>query len=286
MTGNARLQLGLFIIVPLLSWASVTTADDALADRRARLEQMDPQEREQLSQSYARFLRLDPAEQERLRQLHADLEADPERDELRAAMQHYQEWLSELPASQRIMLSALPAEDRLKRIDELRTAQGKRNKLGPQDLKAIDSWIVKHDFQKKWFEAQRDNRTPLVTPEELADLRATLSEAAQKALDDAKSDEDQRRLVRAWVFQARMPGPSGGRSGFHKPSEKETREFLENELTESQRAYLRALPPEQMQRELFHLWREHHGKQGEPARERPDGRPSRRGSSKSEKNEA
>ena len=130
-------------------------ADETTADRRARLESMDPDKREQLSQNYERFLHLDPRDRERLRQLDAALEAAPDRDELRQVMQHYHEWLNELPASQRMMLSALPAEDRLKRVEEIRGFQGhQRHKLSPQDVEAVSDWARKQDIQRKWFESQ------------------------------------------------------------------------------------------------------------------------------------
>jgi hypothetical protein len=276
----------LTVMVVILMAARVG-AGDVLAERRTRLEQMDQQDREQVSQNFERFQRLEPAERDRLRELHDEIDADPNRDELLRVMQNYHEWLNELPASQRIMLAALPVEDRIKRIDELRGAQaaGKRNRLSPADSKALDAWITKHDLHKQWAEAQRNSRPPTVTAEELADLRSVLSEPAQKALDEAKTEEDQRRLVRGWIFQTRMPGwGAGGRTGFHRPSTEELHQMFTNDLSESERSYLRALPPEQMQRELVHLWRQHHAKQGDGSHDRPDGRGhgpmNRRGGSK------
>jgi len=264
-----------FCAVLLLAFALDTRGEESTVERRARLAQMDPQDRESLAQNYQRFLRLDDGERERLRRLHAEIEADPQRDELRKAMQGYHDWLNALPASQRLTLAALPAEDRVKRIEEMRAAQVKRHRLGPADVKVVDQWIAKYDFQRRWFEAQRTNHSPSATPEELADLRGKLSDPARKALDEASNEEEQRRLVRAWVFQTRMPsGPAGSRGSHHRPKENELRDFLTKELSDSERSYLRALPPDQMQRELYHLWRERHGGSGEGSRERGDGRPS------------
>ncbi|HEY4309725.1 MAG TPA: hypothetical protein VGN12_09770 [Pirellulales bacterium] len=284
MTGNHEIAIAknvcrrgvraLTVMVVILA-AAQAGAGDVLVERRTRLEQMDQQDREQVSQNFERFQRLEPAERDRLRELHDEIDADPQRDELLKVMQNYHEWLNELPASQRIMLAALPVEDRIKRIDELRGAQaaGKRNRLSPADSKALDAWIVKHDFHKQWADAQRNSRPPSVTPEQLADLRNVLSEPAQKALDEAKTEEEQRRLVRGWIFQTRAPGwGAGGRGGFHRPSTEELHQLFTNDLSESERSYLRALPPEQMQRELVHLWREHHAKQGDGPHDRSDGR--------------
>ena len=47
--------------------------------------------------------------------------------------------------------------------------------------------------------------------------------------------------------------------------------MFKNELTDSERSYLRALPPEQMQRELAHLWRRASRKAGDAPHERPGG---------------
>ncbi len=174
------------------------------------------------------------------------------------------------------MLAALPAEDRLKRIDELRgmQLQGKRTRLSPADITALDAWLKRHEFQRRWGEAQRNSRPPSVTPEELAELRSALSEPAQKALDAANNEEEQRRLVRSWVFQTRMPSWGGERrGGFHRPSAEELHELFKNDLTDNERSYLRALPPEQMQRELVHLWREHRSKAGDGQHDHHDGRP-------------
>ncbi|MES1213460.1 MAG: hypothetical protein ABUL64_02645 [Singulisphaera sp.] len=265
-----------------VAWAG---AGETLDERRARIAQMDPQQREQLGQNYDRFQRLDPAEQDRLRALSAEIDADPQSDELRKTMHAYYDWLSELPASQRIMLSALPAEERLKRIDELRgaQAQGRRFRLTPPDVKAVNAWITRHDLPKRWAEAQRGGTPAGVTPEELADLRSSLSEPAQQALDANQGEEEQRRLVRSWVFQARIPGWSGDRRGMRRPSTDELHELFKNDLTDNERAYLRALPPEQMQRELGHLWREHRGKQGDPQRDGLDARSNRRSPGKTER---
>jgi hypothetical protein len=286
IVGSRRRGLSWFIFCVAALATVAARAEETVAERRDRVERMDPQEREQLAQNYERFQRLDPAEQQRLRALKEEIEADPKRDELLKTMQGYQEWLSELPASQRIMLSALPPEERLKRIDELRGAQsqGRRNRLEPADVKVLNAWLTKYDLQKRWGEALREGRPTTVTAEELAELRGGLSESAQQLLDQAKTEDEQRRLFRSWVFQSRMPGWGGDRrSGSRRPSPEELHAMFKNELTDSERSYLRALPPEQMQRELAHLWRERRAKAGDASRDRPGNRPhggNRRGGGK------
>jgi hypothetical protein len=254
----------------------VALADETSADRRARLESMDAEKREQLAQNYERFLHLDPHDRDRLRQLDAALETAPDREELRQVMQRYHEWLNDLPASQRLTLAALPAEDRLKRVEEIRGFQGhQRHKLNPQDVEAVSDWARKHDVQRKWFEAKRNGTDgPVITAEALAELRTSLSEESKRALDEAPTDDKRRALLTSWVFQTRRQGgPGGFRAGFRMPSEEEMQAFFKTELRDDERAYLRALPADQMQRELAHLWREKHAKPGEGMREKGDGRP-------------
>jgi len=215
---------------------------------------MDTQQREQLSQNYERFLHLDPEDRDRLRSLHAELEAAPDRDELRQVMQHYHEWLNALPANQRMTLAALPDEDRLNRIDEIRTFQEQqKHRVSPQDLQVIAAWARKHELQRKWMEARRNHTTPqAVSAEDLAELRESLSDEAKQALDKAHTPESVRQQVMAWLFvQVRRQGGAGGpRSGFRGPNDEEMRQFLKTELSDAERNYLSALPPERMQFEL------------------------------------
>jgi hypothetical protein len=271
------------MILTLIPCGRATRADETTAERRARLENMDAEKREQLAQNYERFLHLDPQDRQRLRQLDAALEEAPDRDELRQVMQRYHVWLNELPASQRLTLAALPAEDRLKRVEEIRGFQGhQRHKLNPQDVEAVSDWARKHDVQRKWFEARRNgSEGPVITAEAVADLRTSLSDESKRVLDEALTDDKQRALLTSWVFQTRRTGGAGGfRTGFRMPSEEEVQAFFKTELSDDERAYLRALPTDQMQRELAHLWREKHARPGDGTREKGEGRgfgPGRRG---------
>jgi hypothetical protein len=241
--------------------------DETLAERKARLAEMDDQEREQLSLNYDRFLHLEPAERDRLQRLYRDLEADADGAELRRVMQHYHDWLNELPATQRTTLAALAPEERLKRIEEIRSSQSRAARLSPADLQTIERWAREHDFRKRWQEA-RANKTPIeFQPEEVSELRSSLSEEARKALDNADEPVERRGLLRAWLGQAQRQAMSGGgRPGFRRPSDEDMKNFLKNELSAEKRAELLALPPEQMHREQLQLWRERHGRAGEGRR--------------------
>ena len=262
------------LLLPLTFSVSGARGEETVAERRTRLEHMDAQQREQLSQSYERFRHLEPEDRERLRRLHADIEAAPDRDELRQVMDRYHEWLNELPASQRMMLAALPADERLEKIDEIRSTRGQRMRLSPADLQQVQAWIKTHNLEAKWSEARQGNRRPDVDPKLWAELREKLSEPARKMLDDAKSIEERRWMLLSWVFQASRAGGRGGpRTGLRRPSDQEMQEFLKSGLTDKQQAMLSALPQDEMRRELHRLWREKHARPGDESRDRPEGRP-------------
>ena len=244
---------------------------------------LDPQDRDLLAQNYERFQHLDREDRDRLRKLHNAIVAAPDRDELQQLLQHYHEWFTALPSNQRVTLAALSEDERLSRVDELRSFQAKQK----QRLSAADSWVVgnwahKHQLQRKWFEARRDNsEPPPVTPEILADLRNELSDEGRAALDASQTREELRQQLLAWFMQARRQaggfgggqgGQGPGHAGLRGPTPEEARKFLQDELSESERKYLSALPPEQMQAELRQRWRAKHAKPADVPRDRSPNR--------------
>jgi hypothetical protein len=147
--------------------AGLWTTDEALEERRARVEQMDTAAKERLQEREERFLGLPQAEQDRLRKLHETIERDPQADELRAVMKHYYEWLKTVPEAWRMELLGLPPAkriDQIKRIkaeqarkeakevkrpmaDEIRQellraqARGGGKRATPKDVEALDQWM-------------------------------------------------------------------------------------------------------------------------------------------------
>jgi len=258
----------------LLAQANFALGDETLAERRARLEQMEESQKEQLLQNYQRFVRMDSAERERMRKLHGELVTAEDQDELRVVMQRYNDWLNELPPSQRAEITSASPEERLKKIEELRSAQQKQEKyrLGAADTEAMRNWIHANQFDVKWRTGWRDGPDkPQVTLEQLAELRTVLSEDGKAKLDEAiaqdvkakpntkKTHEAVRRLLFTWAGQtSRRGGPGGrsdsGRPGMRQPSEQELQDFLKNELRDRERADLLSLPHEEMQIQLRRLW--------------------------------
>lgn len=102
-------------------------ADQTLEQRRARIEALSPAEKQELLERFKRFNRLDPAEQERLRRLRKQLDEDEQGEQLRQVMQRYYDWLKTLAPYRRAELLELPADARVKRIQELLADASRRS---------------------------------------------------------------------------------------------------------------------------------------------------------------
>jgi len=118
--------------------------DDGLAERKARIDQLDDTAKDQLRQKAERFAKLEAAEQERMRALHEQIEAAPDRAQLEATMQRYSEWLATLTPVQRAELADLEPQARVEKIKQLRDKQADQSskQLSQQDVVAFSKWFV------------------------------------------------------------------------------------------------------------------------------------------------
>jgi len=181
-------------------------AQESLAERRARVENMQADEKRQLQRRLSRFEGLDRAEQNRLRQLNDDLEQAPDGPRLREVMRRYYEWLTTLTPYQRIELSQLPPEKRIERIKKLlqsptyrqpipraeaiqkavrQQARKFQGELRGQDIGALFDWLV---------EVSRRS-----APRFLERLPEPLAKSFEQQLESAK-DPQRRRLVFTLVW--------------------------------------------------------------------------------------
>lgn len=274
-----RLSHTLAATLALTCLVSRASAEETLEERRARVEQMDADQKEQLLQNYQRFVRLDEAERERLRKLHNDLETAPDAADLRNVLQRYNDWLSDLKENQRAEILSAPPEERLKRIESMRAAQKKQEgfRLGATDVEVMRSWVQKHQL-----DVNLGKERPEITHEQLDELRQGFSEDGRAKLDEAIAEDAKRgpqqsrfhrsvpRLLFTWYTQAfprrgPMGWPGGGpgnsgpgqRSGFRRPTETELQDFLKNDLSEKERAELLNLPHDEMQLMLRKMWWRH-----------------------------
>ena len=99
-----------------LSPGHAAGADEPVALRRQRIEEMDLVQKKQLLQRHKQFHAFESEERERLRNLHLAIENDPSRDELRRVMDCYYDWLKTLSSYQYMQLRKLPPQERIERI--------------------------------------------------------------------------------------------------------------------------------------------------------------------------
>lgn len=134
-------------------WASEPESAEA---RRARLEAMPPNRKEELLSKKKRFDGFPREQQERLRQLHEDICRDPDAEELQHVMLRYSEWLRALPAERRAELYRLAPNERVAAIKKTLEEQERQRfqemvrRLHPDDVDVIKRWwgeLVQRDTQ-------------------------------------------------------------------------------------------------------------------------------------------
>jgi hypothetical protein len=261
------------------------------ASPRQRIKDMSLDEKEQLLRSEARLAKMTSEARLRVRRLHEELQKDPDRDGLLAVMRDYCEWLTlnPLSPSRWDQVAKMEVSDRVAWVKEqLRQEQrveGKR-RPGRKDMDALWKWVndnaLRHKselldsmpktqqkpFEKmnkprqqqmllrelwqRWQAAKPGKLPPMLTEEDLTQLRATLSSATQKRLE-GKLPVKQWNLVEDWIRQwlweewRRMRGPL-------QVDDERLAEFFENDLTLEQRDQLLAMPGEDMQWRLQQMY--------------------------------
>jgi len=271
-----------------LGAASPAKADESLEQRRQRVEQLPPAEKEALRRRQERFAGLDAAQQAQLRQLNAELQRDPHADQLKTVAEHYQQWVMTLPPTRRDELLQLEPAERIKRVKALLEEQRQERAkwLQPADAAGLARWMeqmaerqesgvmsqlkesrqkelqqmppavrAQHVFGHLWAAWQFGGQGRIAPPSEqdLAELRGLLSEPTRKALEQRPYPE-QVQLVHSWIRQLFYQRLSSGKGLMPSISEDQLVEFFEKELTDRQREYLLGLPADEMQRRLREMY--------------------------------
>ena len=261
-------------------------ADDSLADRRQRLEQMSEQELAELRRKKERFDLLPAAEQERLRKLHADLSTDPNCEHLKKLLASYSAWLQTLTAAERAELLRLPPEQRLQQIRNLQKDQQKdeADRLGlpsvtisVDDARVVVEWIEAYALRHREeilrqmprlaerlaqlndpkrqagmlvfsLNQMRAEGQPLppLAPDELGSLQEKLSDASRQQLQAAGSEKDKVDLILKWC-----------RAAFFRqfePTREELEKFYRESLSSDDREWLDAMPRQRFQQTLRSLY--------------------------------
>lgn len=268
---------------------NVSRASEDLGQRKARVESMTPEEKEQLWRRSERLRGLSADEQARLRSLDAQIERDAEAGKLRQVVAGYQHWLEQLSSAERAELFNLDSDERLKRIARRREEAADR--LGPEDAQAFAEWfealllkqrpalaaISREGVRKaqirqivESFLARSDAhwppsaapglKRPAWSREDFASLREALSDQARRKLDKAALPLERRKLLVGWLRQVYGPGAGGRRLDLpHGLSEERLHKFFAEELDDAERARLLSLPLDQMQRQLRQLYWQRQG---------------------------
>jgi hypothetical protein len=294
------LVAGLLAALGTLAGGGAVPAQESLRARCERVENMSQAEKTALLDKKRRFDELSLDDQERLRTFEKQLSQDPDQERLRRILERYHAWLYTLPTTERAEILSLPADQRVKKISELMSAEKANRqramamgrKMNPADLAVIYGWfdtfldahaqeilatLPDEPFAKfkKEYDVERDrvvlgrlyafSRSPDVprpSPSEEQQLQTQVSKDAREVLADA--DPERRSQIIRWWIGAAVLSHLGA-----NPSLDELHKFAEESLSEQQRLRLESLPADQMYRELRFLYNQQ--RFGDPGRQFPWG---------------
>jgi hypothetical protein len=279
--------LALILIASLVVIAPALLAD-SLRDERARLKQMSAAEREELLRKENRFRNLSEPEQQRLRQIEQQIANAPDGRELRQIMTRYYEWLKTLSEGQRAEVLSLSVDERVSRIRKILEKQSierfqryARTKLDDDDVRVIKDWVEgfidrhrdelvdslpaerqreilrqRQPHARRWTlmgAVWRGEAMMPISTDELALLAEQLSPTARELL---RSETDPGRLsllIRSWLDAVLY---ASWAQRLEPVSTEELMRFLQEEVSDRERAELEKLPAEPFRREAERLY--HH----------------------------
>jgi hypothetical protein len=264
---------------------SETADEEDVPSRRQRIRNMSLDEKEQLLRSEDRFENLTLDEQRQVRRLHEDLQRDDDREQLRAIMHNYCEWLKPLSPLSWAELSEMAPRQRVAQVKKwLREEQQREGarRPGHRDMEAIARWMngcaMRHEaalvaslpkaqreqfsksskseqrqtlFWQLWLQWQTPvagKLPPMVAEEDVAALRAKLTPQARKRLEGKPSFE-QCQLVIGWLRQGPWHPEDDWRLHGRLPKNDDDywAEYFETGLRPEERDRLLAMPGEEIQ---------------------------------------
>ncbi len=280
----------LSLLCMALLFAGVSTGPLSLSERRAYIEQLSPDEKQQLLTQLERFRELPEAEQQRLRALSAALEAAPDAAELRQTLDAYQEFLGQLPGLKRSELLQLEPAARLKQIKQWLAQphdssprQWNAPRLSDGDREAVAAWVeqqalslVPNDKRAEFENLTREERRRMLGrmmqqrmssndpnqrlgppwQRDLQSLRDKLSPEARERLDQAEASPNRSGVWMNWL----------GQSLGMLPNPEQFKQFYSRDLPADERQRLLSLPADEMQREMRRMYMERGEKPTPPIR--------------------
>ncbi len=263
--------------------AGAAEGAESLAERRERIKNMSPAQKDQLLSRQRQFQKLDPAERQRVRALHDQLDRDPDGERLRNVLAHYCQWFAGLPTFRQAELRDAPPAERIKTVRKIQAAEAARQ-LGAEDRQALLQWIdryvrqhearlvdmlpplwrqqfsglspeVRHtrvlaSVYRRWKTANAASLAMLGAGE-LAELRQGLSPQVRARLA-AKPPAEQWQIVAEWIRQAAREQVTVRRKeGSLLPDlDEQLLHYFESRLSDQDRDYLMSLPGDDMQQRL------------------------------------
>lgn len=260
----------------LLTGGSDTTGSGTtvLEARRQQIGQMAPPDKTQLVRLWERFEALPPEQRENIRQLERQITQDEHAIELKEVMRRYYQWCRTLPAYQRLELSELPIDERIRQIKKLKRqtedADGLKKWFEAKSEQVADHLTAYGTYGKRmmlfrWMDdmTKKSSKTAnnSLTDQDLADLRLQLSEPTRQALEKQTPPEQWKTIVdrlknhfksqnlRHRFNRRRAVRPSG-------ISNEELAALFEN-LPANRQDELLSLPAEEMLQQLQQIHIEH-----------------------------
>ncbi len=225
-----RVKMAMIVMGLLFGLAPAAARQDDIAARRKQIDSLGPSEMRELNEKKNHFDRLSQAEQDRLRKLDAQIRQHPRSEELLQVLGRYGQWLASLESKDRAELQALPPNDRLARIQQMRQSE-QRSRLSKCGLTERDADTV---FQW-WAQSAEQNESLMLT---------ALSDKEREMYDGLSADDPRRtRMLGGVIWRSlgqlldRLPRDDTNRL-IDQLSNDARRRFLELETPEAENRQL------------------------------------------------
>ncbi|MEK6233757.1 MAG: hypothetical protein N2C14_03510, partial [Planctomycetales bacterium] len=186
--------------------AAASSFQESASARRTRVREMDAAAKDQLRRDWDFFQAASGETQDRWRSLQDALVAANNREELLLAMRNYHRWLQEqTPTHQREIL-ALPVQERIARVAQLKQ---EANALSEEDVRGLIAWWGERmrQLSRGAFRPPENSRAIFMmprmignlSPEEFKELTQSLTERTRQTLLKAGNTQQQQKRLGNWI---------------------------------------------------------------------------------------
>lgn len=245
-----NVTLSAIILIPLATtWLATPTlrGQDLQLDIHLRIQNLSPEEKQDLERKTQRFQELDGKERDRLRKLNAEIESSPDSKELLLVMEAFSQWFQHLSPEERVRFrNVTNADERLVLVKSIleehrekakRLADEKRHQewkakvdsLSQQDAAVIYEWV-------KSFITKNEQRILSFMPPPM------------KSRLEMITDQDKRAQVLMSMAFMKMPNMEAVRP------ERDEFMSLHDKLSPTARKLLEEQTDPVQKHQLFHSW--------------------------------